>query len=68
MKSILYIPAIQKNLDIKLDKSEILKLPKKLFLAYSIQYKQLAESIKEQLIKNKIKIEAFQNKRPYKNF
>jgi len=54
---ILYIPAIQKNLDIKLSKSEIKKLPKKLFLAYSIQYKELAEKIEQQLKKNKIKIE-----------
>lgn len=60
MKPILYIPAIQKNLDIKLDKTEISKLPKKLFLAYSIQYKHLAENIKKQLESNKIKIEGFQ--------
>lgn len=53
---ILFIPAIQKNLDIKINKSEIKKLPKKLFLAYSIQYKELAENIKSQLTKNKIKV------------
>jgi len=60
MKPILYIPAIQKNIDIRLDKSEISKLPKKLFLAYSIQYKHLAENIKKQLETNKIKIVNFQ--------
>ena len=57
---ILYIPTIQKNLDIKLSKKEIAKLPKKLFLAYSIQYKHLAKSIKQQLQKNHIKIPKFQ--------
>jgi len=60
MAPILYIPAIQKNFNIKLKKEQIAKLPKKLFLAYSIQYKSLAENIKEQLMKNKIKIEKFQ--------
>jgi len=57
---ILYIESKQKNLDINLDKVEISKLPKKLVLAYSIQYKNLAESIKKQLEANKIKIERFQ--------
>ncbi len=57
---ILYIPAIQKNLDIKLPKKEITKLPKKLFLAYSIQYKELAKQIKQQLEQNHIKIQKFQ--------
>ena len=56
----LFIPAIQKNLDIKLSKSEIAKLPKNLFLAYSIQYKNLAQKIKKQLQNNKIKIEKSQ--------
>ena len=60
MKPILYIPAIQKNLNINLNKTEISKLPKKLFLAYSIQYKSLAEKIKKQLEANKIKVEGFQ--------
>jgi diphthamide biosynthesis enzyme Dph1/Dph2-like protein len=52
----LYIPTIQKNLDIKLNKSEIAKLPKKLFLAYSIQYQGLANNIAEQLKQQKIQI------------
>jgi diphthamide biosynthesis enzyme Dph1/Dph2-like protein len=54
---ILYIPAIQKNLNIKLKKNQIAKLPKKLFLAYSIQYQDLADDIAEQLEKNNIKIQ-----------
>ncbi len=57
---LLYIPTIQRNIDIKLKKEQISKLPKKLFLVYSIQYKQLAESIKEQLKRNNIKVEKFQ--------
>ena len=57
---ILYIPTIQKNLSTKLSKSQIAKLPKKLFLAYSIQYKSLAESVKQQLQSNNIKIPEFQ--------
>jgi 2-(3-amino-3-carboxypropyl)histidine synthase len=57
---ILYIESKQKNSDINLDKAEISKLPKKLFLAYSIQYKLLAESIREQLKKEGIKTEGFQ--------
>jgi len=56
---ILYIPSIQKNLNIKLSKSQIAKLPKTLFLAYTIQYKKLAEHIGKQLKKNKIKIGGF---------
>lgn len=57
---VLYIPAIQKNLNIQLSKSQIAKLPKNLFLAYSIQYKPLALKIKKQLEANKIKIAKFQ--------
>lgn len=60
MSKILYIHSIQKNLHIKLLKSEIKKLPKKLLLLYSIQYKELAESIKKQLEANNIKVERFQ--------
>jgi len=56
----LYIPAIQKNLKLALSKAEIKKLPKKLFLAYSIQYQDLAKQIKTQLEKNKIQIQKFQ--------
>ena len=59
-REILYIPSIQKNLDIKLSKNEIKKLPKKIFLVYSIQYKDLANKIGQQLKANKIKIAKFQ--------
>ena len=38
----------------------IAELPKELFLAYSIQYKQEAEAIKKQLESNKFKISGFQ--------
>jgi 2-(3-amino-3-carboxypropyl)histidine synthase len=57
---LLYIESKQKNLSIKLSKNEIKKLPKKLFLVYSIQYKDLAISYRKELEKNKIKIEKFQ--------
>lgn len=60
MTQTLFIPAIKKNLSLKLPKSEIKKLPKKLFLAYSIQYKNLALSIKKQLTTNKIHVKEFQ--------
>ena len=57
---VLYIPTKQKNLELNLKKDQIKKLPKKLFLAYSIQYQDLAKQIKSQLTKSKIKIEKFQ--------
>jgi len=53
---ILYIPAKQKNLDVVLKRSELSKLPKKIFLAYTIQYKDLANNIKKQLAAAKITI------------
>ena len=53
---LLYIPAKQKNLDIEINALELKKLPKKLFLAYSIQYQDLANNIAKQLEKNKIQI------------
>lgn len=57
---ILYIESKQKKLASVLSNQEILKLPKNLFLAYTIQYKDLAISIKSQLEKNKINISRFQ--------
>lgn len=58
---ILYIESKLKNLKgIILPLSEIIKLPKKLSLVYSIQHKDLALSIKKQLESNKIKITQFQ--------
>ncbi|MFA5259230.1 MAG: diphthamide synthesis protein [Candidatus Pacearchaeota archaeon] len=57
---VLYIESKLKNLeDFSLPSTEIAKLPKKLFLAYSIQYKSLAQKIKKQLEENKIKIVQF---------
>ncbi len=53
---IMYIESKLKNLKSELIEQEIKKLPKNLVLAYSIQYKELAEQIKKQLEKNKIKI------------
>lgn len=54
---ILYIESKLKNLNnINLSNQEIAKLPKNLFLAYSIQYKKAAEKIKKQLEANNIKI------------
>ncbi len=57
---VLFIPSKQKNLKNKINLTEIKKLPKKLFLAYSIQYKDIAIEIRKQLEKNKIKVEKFQ--------
>jgi diphthamide biosynthesis enzyme Dph1/Dph2-like protein len=54
---VLYIESKLKNLeDFRLSKEEIAKLPKTLFLAYSIQYKSLAIIIKKQLEEIKIKV------------
>jgi 2-(3-amino-3-carboxypropyl)histidine synthase len=57
---VLYIKSKQKNLNYNLNKKQIAKLPKNIFLAYSIQYYDLAKLIKKQLEKNKIKIHRFQ--------
>lgn len=58
---ILYIESKLKNLNgFHLSKEEIAKLPKNLFLAYSIQYKEAAGKIKKQLERNNIKITRFQ--------
>lgn len=56
----LHIESKLKNIKINLLNSEIEKLPKRIFIAYSIQYKESAEQIKKQIEKNKIKIEKFQ--------
>ncbi len=55
---ILYIESKLKNIYYKLKVEDIAILPKKLFLAYSIQYKKLAINIKEQLIANNIEVKA----------
>jgi 2-(3-amino-3-carboxypropyl)histidine synthase len=56
---VLYIESKRKNLELDISKEEIDKLPKSLFLAYSIQYKDLALRIKKELEKNNIKITSF---------
>ena len=57
---VLYIESKLKNSDINLSDSEINKLSKKIFLVYSIQYKDLAIIIKKQLQSKGIKITQFQ--------
>jgi len=57
---VLFIESIQKNLKFDIPNKELNKLPRRIFLAYSIQYKELAKQIKKQLEKNKIKISKFQ--------
>ena len=56
----LFIPAKLKTQTGTLPKKELSKLPKKIFLVYSIQYKDLALNIKKQLISNKIKVQKIQ--------
>jgi 2-(3-amino-3-carboxypropyl)histidine synthase len=55
----LFIEARSKQ-EFKIDKSEIRKLPRKLLLLYSIQYKKQAREIKRELEKGRIKIVRFQ--------
>lgn len=57
---VIYIESKLKNLEINVSKKEISKLPKNIFLAYSIQYKDLAFKIRKQLEKNNIKISKFE--------
>ncbi len=52
----LFIKSKLKNLKLALTKQEIVKLPKKLIICYSIQYKELTESIKKQLSSNNIAV------------
>ena len=56
----LFIKSKQKVSGLNLSNKELSRLPRKLFLAYSIQYVDLAKQIKKQLEKNKIKITKFQ--------
>ncbi|MDD5193433.1 MAG: diphthamide synthesis protein [Candidatus Nanoarchaeia archaeon] len=56
---LLYIESKLKNLELNLPINEIKKLPRRLFLAYSIQYKDLAKSMKILLESNNIKITNF---------
>jgi len=56
---ILYVEARQKKFDFDVSNKEIEKLPRKLILAYSVQYKELANHMKKLLEKKKIKISKF---------
>jgi len=60
MVKVLYIESKLKDLEESIPESEIKKLPKAIFLAYSLQYKELAEKIKKQIQANNIKITKFQ--------
>lgn len=57
---VLFIESKFKNLALDISNEEIKKLPKKIFLAYSIQYKDIADELKKLLEKNNIKISNFQ--------
>ena len=57
---VLYLESKIKNLKSNLSNKEIAKLPKQLFLAYSIQYQSLAKLIKKQLESSNIIITGFQ--------
>jgi diphthamide biosynthesis enzyme Dph1/Dph2-like protein len=56
---VLFVEALKKNLDIDLSEMKIASLPKELFLAYSIQYKDLATKIKLRLEANGISVKGF---------
>jgi len=60
MVNVMYIESKLKNKDLLLSNEEIKKLPKCLFLAYSLQYKSVAEKIKKQILASNIKITKFQ--------
>lgn len=57
---VLYVESKLKGTEFKLNAKEISKLPKKIFLAYSIQYKDLGLSVKKQLVSNNITVSKFQ--------
>jgi len=57
---VLFIESKLQDVNFKLSDKEIAKLPKKLFLGYSIQYKDLALSVKKQLIRKNIGVKKFQ--------
>jgi len=56
---ILYIESKLKNQELNLPSEELAKLPKKLFLAYSLQYKDIAIKIKKLLETNDFTISQF---------
>jgi len=57
---VIYIESKLKNATLNIPNSELAKLPKKIFLAYSIQYEQIVYNIAKQLKKQKIKVEKIQ--------
>lgn len=57
---ILYIESKSKNISADISKEEIKKLPKKIFLAYTIQFKDLAIKLKQMISSQGIKIIKFQ--------
>ncbi len=57
---VLYLESKLKNQGLKLEEEQIKKLPKKLFLVYTIQYKEPTEQIKRSLQANNITITGFQ--------
>jgi 2-(3-amino-3-carboxypropyl)histidine synthase len=57
---VLYVESKLKDIEFGLNEKEIKKLPKKLFLAYSIQYVDLAKSIKKDLIEKGISVSGFE--------
>ncbi len=60
MIKVLYIESKLKDQDLNLDNEQIKTLPKKLFLVYTVQYKEYAQKIKKQLKANKIVATGFQ--------
>jgi diphthamide biosynthesis enzyme Dph1/Dph2-like protein len=56
LMKILYIESRLKNPYINLDESEIKKLPKKIFLAYTVQYRDLIDKLKKILKKSGIEV------------
>ena len=60
MVNVLFIESKSKKEYPELTKQDLAKLPKKIFLAYSIQFKDNANKIKKQLEQNKIKVSNFQ--------
>ena len=58
MKDILFIPLIKKE-NLNKNTFDLSKLPKQVYLAYTIQFKKIAEQVRMLLMKNKISIAGF---------
>ena len=59
MVKVMYVEAKRKGLELEVLDKEFEKLPDKLIVAYSVQYKELAEKIKKKLLDNNKKVESF---------